>query len=112
MSVFHRSFGWGALALLAAGIVAAPAKAQSLDLSTAGGVTWMVKDYGTDGVDVAPAGKDFNGATTANGWSAAEVPADLNASSQVAENVYFWMVAQGIKIPSDFPKDRYLILTD
>ena len=111
MSILKRSVGWGGLLLLAAGLHTAPVLAQtSLDLSTAG-VTWKVKDVGTDSSNLDPSKKDFTGATEANGWTDAEVPGDLFASEQVAEFSNFWLRADGIRIPSDWPRDRYLVLS-
>lgn len=68
------------------------------------GLKWKAKDVGQDPSE-APAQPNFDD----SGWTVVEVPADLTPDV-VGENTNFWYRLTGLKIPSNWPRDRYLIL--
>ncbi|MGQ9524521.1 MAG: sugar-binding protein [Armatimonadota bacterium] len=102
---------YSVLVLFALSLVCTPIllAQQAMDLSSAGlpsGLQWKAKDVGTsDSED--PAKPDYNDAD----WADVEVPMDLSPDI-VGENTNFWYRLTGLKIPADWPRDRYLILYD
>ncbi|HEY3282368.1 MAG TPA: sugar-binding protein [Armatimonadota bacterium] len=108
MPAATRLLVWLGSAVLAAALLPVAALAQEpLDLSTAGGHTWKLKDMAGDSSDLAPAAKDFKVDDT---WQDADVPSNLNPAL-VGENTDYWLRLDGIKIPANWPKDRYLVLS-
>jgi hypothetical protein len=99
-------------AVFLASLVAAPLSlAQTpLDLATSNlpsGLQWKAKDVGLD-TSADPAQPNYKD----DDWAEVEVPGDLTAAGVVGEQVNFWYRLTGLKIPSDWPKDRYLILSN
>ena len=105
--MFRATRPWAAIAL-AVGILSPAAAQSSLSLDSSSGYNWKVKDVGSD-TSQAPAAKDF--AVPAD-WKSGDVPGDLNAAGLVGENVTFWARLDGLKLPADWPKDSYLVLSD
>jgi hypothetical protein len=101
-----RLFIFLALAVLLTAVATTALAQQSIELSSANGYTWKAKDVGQD-TSLDPAKPDYNDAD----WTVVEVPADLSPDV-VGENTRFWYRLTGLKIPADWPKDRYLILRD